>query len=366
MQSRLHYFGFFTLIILILALVLSFFSREITQDTVNKANDQLYALLRKQLDKEKSAALRFALVLAQNHSLIDALDNADEEAGYQILSEVMNTVKEHTNDLIRTQIITNEYTIFARSWDNAFAGMPIDEYRPDLRYFQKNIKPRSAIEVGRRLGFKATVPIYRRGLRLGFVEVLQFFEAPTEYFRNIGIDFFALMEERFLKIAIFMQDNPTVGEYIVANRFHNSAYLKELKSLDFKMLRQKQVMKLKERYIFFKPMFNGEGERIGAFVFAVPESYIENFSRGEKNLAFVMNLTRSDLYEIEKRKSFDEKLFKSNYDKEVIYLKDIVSKEDREIYIQEAYDRLKEYSKDELIGLLLNYSFSRKIRGEIR
>jgi hypothetical protein len=59
-------------------------------------------------------------------------------------------------------------------------------------------------------------------------------------------------------------------------------------------------------------------------------------------------------------------LFQSVYDKDLLYLKDTVAPEDRELFLQEAHDRLNAYSKEELIGIMLDYKVNKKIKGEIR
>lgn len=358
-------FVVFILITFFLLLLIDFLTQKVEDETLHKVSDQISAILHKNLEQEKYNALRFALVLAHNSELIEALDNDDEELGYTILSDIQASIKKHTNTLVRAQVITAERTIFARSWDNSFSGMPIDIYRPDLHYFQKNTKPRAAIEVGRRLGFKATVPMYKNKEILGFVEVLQFFEGPTQFFRNAGIDFFVLMDQRFLDIAIFMQNNPVVGEYIVANRLHNSSHLRALSKIDLELLFQKKVLKYKDDYYFMQMMTNGQGEKIGAFVMVLQSDFLDRYN-DEKGLRFLIDFTKDDLYKIVKEGNINETLFKSTYDKELMSIKDLVSNEDKSLYRQEAYDLLNEYSKEELINLLLNYNYQRKIRGEIQ
>jgi hypothetical protein len=66
------------------------------------------------------------------------------------------------------------------------------------------------------------------------------------------------------------------------------------------------------------------------------------------------------------KKSLDKGQFQSVYDKELLYLKDTVPPEDREIYLQEARERLNAYSKEELIGIVLDYKVTREIKGEIQ
>jgi hypothetical protein len=364
--SKKIVFAFFLAFILFLLFSIAVLRQESSELSVKKISDQLAVILRSELDKEKENALRYALVLAKNDALIDAMENDDEDKGYLILSELMHSIEQYTHTRIRTQIITDDYLIFARSWDNTFAGMPIDMYRPDLQYFQQNKKPRSAIEVGRRLGIKATVPISKEDEMLGFVEVLQFFENTTEYFRNMGVELYILMDERFFNIALLMQNNPFVGDkYVIANRHYNTAHLGDLDAIDFERLRQRDVLRSKQKYFFYEPMINGAGEDIGAFVMVMPEARLEHFASKEDELSFMFNFTRSELYEITKKQGDDEG-YKSRYDKEILYLKDVVPSEDRELFIEEARERLNDYSKEELIGMILNYNVSRQIKGEIR
>jgi hypothetical protein len=172
---------------LFLAVTLWYLERKVTSQTLERLSDQLSLALNSQLEKERSVALRYALILGQNTSLSDALEQEDEDKGFEILSEVMESIKLHTDSLIRSQIITADYVIFARSWDNSYAGMPLDFHRPDLLYFQNHKKPRAAIEVGRKIGVKATVPIYHTEQMVGFVEVVSFFESTQEYFDRLGI-----------------------------------------------------------------------------------------------------------------------------------------------------------------------------------
>lgn len=365
--SKKNLFILFLLLVLAL-IVLNFQLKEqVSTISIMKTSDQLSVMLRSEIDKGKENALRNALFLAHNDSLISAMENNDEEQGYIILSSLMDSVKKHTHTPIPAQIITDDYLIFARSWDNTFAGMPIDEYRPDLQYFLKNKNPRSAIEVGRRLGIKATVPIYRNEKRFGFVEVLEFFESTTEYFRNMGVELYILMDARFYGIAIFMQENPFIGkDYIVANRHYNAEHLPDLEQIDFDTLRQQNVLAHNKKYFFYEPMTDGTGEDIGAFVMVMPERRLKLFTSKEDELSFMINFTRSELYEITRKQYGDISGYKSHYDKELLYLKDVVAPEDKALFLEEARDRLAEYSREELIGMILNYDIPRQVNGEIQ
>lgn len=345
-----------------------YLEKKVTSQTLERLSDQLSLALNNQLDKERASALRYALILSQNTALSDALEQENEDKGFEILSEVMESIKLYTDALIRSQVITADYVIFARSWDNSYAGMPLDFHRPDLLYFQNHKKPRSAIEVGRKLGVKATVPVYYQENMIGFVEVVSFFESTGEYFERLGIDLYILMDERFFETAVFMQDNPAIGkEYILANPKYTQSDLELLEKVDFKTLKHARVLYSGGRYLFYEPMKNGEGETIGAFVFSLTPKQISTYAHSEdQDLSFLIHLTRNELYDVMMKKSFDNVLFQSVYDKELLYLKDTVAPEDRELFLEEARERLNAYSKEELIGMMLDYRVSKEIKGEIR
>lgn len=360
--------GVFLFIVLVLGAALWYLEQKVTTQTLERLSDQLSLALNNQLEKERSTALRYALILSQNTALSDALEQEDEDKGFDILSDVMESIKLHTDSLIRSQIITSDYVIFARSWDNSYAGMPLDFHRPDLLYFQTHKKPRSAIEVGRKIGVKATVPVYHSEKMIGFVEVVSFFESTQEYFDRLGIDLYILMDERFYETAVFMQENPAIGkEYILANPKYTESDLKLLNGINFKTLRTARVIFSGGRYLFYEPMMNGEGESIGAFVFSLSPKQINTYAHSdEEDISFLIHLSRNELYDVMMKKSLDNAQFQSVYDKELLYLKDTVGAEDRELYLEEARERLNAYSKEELIGIMLDYKVTKEIKGEIR
>ncbi|MGD9969824.1 MAG: cache domain-containing protein [Sulfuricurvum sp.] len=358
----------FILILAILGAFFVYFEKKVTSQTLERLSDQLAIALNTQLEKERDTALRYAIIISQNSALVDALDQDDEDKGFDILSEMMESIKIHTDALIRSQIITADYVIFARSWDNSYAGMPLDFLRPDLLYFQNHRKPRSAIEVGRKLGVKATVPVYQDDRTLGYVEVVSFFETTQEYFDSLGIKLYILMDARFYNTAVFMQDNPSIGkEYILANPGYTQSDIKLLEGIDFKSFRYTRVVFSGGRYLFYEPMKNGEGETIGAFVFSLSPKQINTYAHSdEEDISFLIHLNRNELYDVMMKKELDGRLFQSSYDRDLLYLKDDVAPEDRGPFLEEARERLNHYTKEELIGMMLNYKVAKEVKGEIR
>lgn len=344
-----------------------YFEKKATAQTLDNLNDKLILALNTQLDKERNAALQNALIISKNSSLINALREDDEDKGFDILSEMMESIKNHTDATVRAQIITSDNVIFARSWDNSYSGMPLDFHRPDLAYFYKHRNPRTSIEVGRKLGVKATVPVFSMNRMLGYVEVVSFFETTLEYFNALGIKLYVLMDDRFYNTAVFMQDNPSIGKFILANPKYIQSDIQFLEKIDFNTLKSTRIMFSENKYLFYEPMKNGEGEIIGAFIFALTPKQISIYSEAQnEDVSFLIHLTQNELYDVTMKRTFDNTFFQTSYDKELLYLKDAVPPEDKELFMEEARERLNQYSKEELIGIMLDYQVNKEVRGEIR
>ncbi len=357
--------AFVPIMAILLALIVRF-DNEVHHQHLGAIHEQLVTALKSQLGREEENALRSALVLATNPALVDALKADDEDRGYRLLASIMDEVNRYTNTMVRAQIITADYTLFARNWDNTYSGMPLEDSRSDLDYFKRHKMPRVSIEVGRRLGIKATVPMYESNALIGFVEVLQFFDDTTAFFRELGIDFYTLLDDRYYNTAVLMQFNPTVENYIVANRAYNATHLKLLERIDMKHLQHEQHLLEGNQYVFYEPMHNAEGESLGGFVMLLPEAQISHFTQNKEALSFVTAFTRQNLYDIVQKETLEDELYRSRYDKALLYLKDTVSEEDRELFLQEAQEILESYSKEELIAMILEHRSARRIEGAIR
>ena len=355
----------FIIVIVLILLSTYYYKNEVKEQKIEHIMDQMRLTLESQLKSHKMEDLRVALMLSKNKGLIDALENDDEDLGYKIISDIAQTIQKNTGARIRAQVITKELNIFARSWDDVYAGMPIGDYRTDLKYFDTHNTPRTSIEVGRRLGIKATVPVYKNGVFLGYVESISFFKSITDFFSSIGVDLYVLLDVKDTDTAVLMMQNLSIDNYILANRNYNYSHLQTLRDLNFKELKLSGVVYKDNKYIFYENMRDGNGKIIGGFVFVLPERYLDYFRNPEDDISFLINITRSSLYDIVKEESIN-----NMYDKysasSLVYLQDVIDKEDREVFFDEAYDKFDKYSKDELIQMMLNRKIVKKIDGKIK
>ncbi|WP_457744946.1 cache domain-containing protein [Sulfurimonas sp.] len=356
----------FVFIISVIAIFTFYYKNEIKEEKINHILDQLRLTISSQLKSHEMDDLRVALLLSKNQALVNALENDDEDLGYKILDDITKTIQTNTHVRIRSQVITKELNIFARSWDDVYAGMPIGDYRVDLNYFKTHTTPRTSLEIGRRLGIKATVPIYKNGALLGYVEVISFFKAMTEFFSSIGVDMYALLDVKEMDSAVLMRQNLTIGNYVLANRNYNYTHIQTLKKIDFKKLKLNGVIYADNKYIFYDDMRDGRGVVIGAFIFVLPKKYLDYFRDSEDDISFLINVTRSNLYDVVKAENYDKSMYNDFTADSMVYFQDVIDKEDRELFLDEAYDKFDKYSKDELIQMMLNRKIVKKIDGKIK
>ena len=343
-----------------------YLSSKVKENRYKQFSDTIRNYFHNELRSQKSQALSLAIALAENKALKEALVDDDEDLGFEILSKSLNRLREYTlMKGVRAQVISRDLTIFARSWDNTYAGMPLDIFREDLRTITTLKKPKVAIEAGRMLSIKATTPIMKGAKAIGYLEILQFFDKITDDLRRNGIELLVLMDDALLNNATLMRENPSVQAYVVANQNYNANLLKLVKEIDLGLLSQRHYLYDMGYFFIQEEMLNGRGDRIGMFLMALSADDLENLISGEKPLSFFLNFTQKDLYQVVNRWADPTGGYRSIYDKNLFKLLDTFQGEDRMLVEQEIYETLSDYDKEELIDIILYQNRRRKITGAI-
>ena len=349
------------------AVVFFLLSLNIKKESYQHIADTARSYFDKRLTEQKSNALTLAILLAQNEALKRALLDLDEERGHQILSTSLDVLKRYTfNKDIRAQVIAKDLTIFARSWDKEYSGMPIEGFRKDLSNF-KITKPKVSIETGRLLTIKATAPLKNGYKIIGYVEIISFFESLAKKLRQEGIEMIALMRDRFLNVATLMRENPQLQGFVVSNTNYNDFVLKRLKKIDLAKL-QRDGLLYDGKYLYVVvPMRNSVGEDLGMFVLALDKKSREIFEKFQEKISFFLSFDKSEFANIIDLWEHPQGNFRSVYDRSVL---EFLSKnEDEEIkkeFENEAREILQGYSKDELIDIILQKYRRVPIEGEIK
>ncbi len=360
------YQKYLALMLMVLFIAIVYFYIQNKHEFVNRVDVVLVSLLDKQIEQEKAKAFAFAFSLSQNETLQTALETNNSVKGYQILKRYMSTLETFSGAEVHTQIVSKDFVIFARSWDNRDAGLPIKEYRPDLEEMVRTLEPHLAFEAARRLVLIASIPIVKEGTFLGFVEVIQRFDALENYFANYDVDLLVLLDAKYEDQAVLLNKKPRIGDTIVANDGANINHIAYLQKTGVTDLLTLGILEGESHFYFSKAILNSEGQNIGSFVLILSKKKLKLFSAFEEELDTFFTYARKDLYYSAINHDPSITIYQDFTDKELLLLKKSVHREDRVALEERLRKQLKNYSQEELISLLLDVNSNRKSRGVIK
>lgn len=347
----------FTIFIILIALFASviFFVENYKEERTIRLGDHVLKNFRVGLDYEKVDLLSFSMALSEDGELKNALMSDDESKGYNILSNISQRFKKYTHlKSLRLQVLTPDFFIFARSWDEGFEGMPLWWFRDDLNKLTRDNEPKVGMETGRLLTFKATIPI-RSGYKiLGYLEVIKLIDEFSIKLRNRGIELFALMDEKYLEQAELMRDFPRINNYVVSNQNFNQQLLEKIQIIDWDKVLSKEYIYEDDILYLHEPMYNGIGKQIGYYLLAISDDTLMKFEKEDESLSFFTQFSDEDIKKVVNAWENPYGSFRNQYDKDLIALLPKLKKEDKASLELEAKSILRTYTKEELIDMVLS------------
>jgi hypothetical protein len=330
-------------------------------------SDNVLRLFRHELEIQKSNALFLSVALSSDRELKEALKDEEEDLGYRLLLSKLENLKAYTfiQD-VRIQLISKDLYIFARSWDNTFAGMPLEGLRVDLQRIRKLRKPKVSIDPGRLLTIKATTPIKEGVDTIGYMEAVKTFDALTSLMRKRGIELTILMDDRFLDVATLMRENPAFGTFVVSNRNYNSVVYQDLKQIESSRFESEKFLKSGQFFHILDTMRDSAGEKIGVYVLSIQKSKLDAYDKIQDNISFFLSISKKDLYDVVSQKEQGGGAFRSVYDRAFMDVLGSIDASEKAVFVERAKEILHDYSKEELIDILLDKQYKNKISGEIR
>lgn len=344
-----------------------FFVKHSKEDRLISLGDAVVSSFRAGLDYEMVDLLSLSLALSEDGELKNALTMEDETKGYNILSRITERFKKYTHiKTLRIQILTPNFFIFARSWDEGYEGMPIWWFREDLDSLKKNIRPKVGMETGRLLTLKATIPMRSGDKVLGYLEVIKFIDEFTLKLRKKGIELFALMDEKYLEQAELMRNFPHLNGYVVSNQNYNQQYMDKIEILDWKSLLLKNYWYEDDILYLYEPMLNGQGKQIGLYLLCIPEDTLKKFEQEKHSVSFFTQFSDEDIENVVDAWKSPHESFRNEYDKNIIDVLPKLNKEDKSELEMEAKHILQKYDKDELIDIIIENKHNEKKSGIIQ
>ena len=355
------------LVLVILLISIFFFVKQSKEDRLESLGDHVVSNFRAGLAYEMADLLSFSLALSEDGELKNALISEDEAKGCSILSKITQRFKKYTHlKSLRLQVLSPDFFIFARSWNEGFEGMPIWWFRDDLKTLKRSKQPKVGMETGRLLTFKATIPIRSGGKLLGYLEAIKFIDEFAAKLRKKGIELFALMDERYLKQAELMRDFPVMHGYVIANQNYNQQVKEKVEEIDWQTLLGKSCLHHKRMLYLLEPMYNGEGDKIGEYLLAISDDVLKKYEKENQSISFFTQFSDDDIEQVVELWAHPFGSFRSGYDKELIKLLPKLNKKDKVEFESEAKEIFGEYTKDELIDIILSNKHNEKKIGVIK
>ncbi len=364
--TRVSLYIVFAILVLLFVSVV-FFVKQDRQARLMNIGDHVIQNFRSGLDYEMVDLLSFSMALSEDGDLKNALNADDESKGHEILNHISERFKKYTHlKSLRVQVLTPDFYIFARSWNEGFEGMPIWWFRNDLAKLNQQNEPKVGMETGRLLTFKATIPIRSGEKLLGYLEVIKLIDEFALKLRKKGIELFALMDDKYLKQASLMRDFPQVHDYVISNQNYNQQYLDKLELLDWENLMAQGYIYEDDTLYLYEPMINGEGKKIGLYLLAVSGDDLKRYEREDQEDSFFTQFSDEDIKKVVEAWDTPHGSFRNRHDKELVALLPKLRKEDKRKLEMEAKRILQSYSKSELIDIILENRHKERKTGEIR
>jgi len=363
--SKFYFISVFTVLFL-LSLSMLFFLKESQKDKIEALSRHILDNFQKDLAYENSDLLTFSLALSEDGALKNALLQDDEEGAYKILSAISKRFKEYTHiQTLRLQLFDTDFFIFAQSWGNASVGMPMWWFRDDLEKLKQNKQPKVGIERGRRLTFKATIPIQSGERCIGYLEVIQFVDEFSKKLRQKGIELFALMDVKYLEQASLMKEFPFLDNYVIANQNFNTILEAQAKKIDWNELKESGYLYSNKILYLLEPMYNGDQEEIGKYLLVLPSHTVDYYSNNYQDISMFTRLRDKDVYKVVQLWENPSSSYKSINDKNLFEWFGKLRDSDKEMFREKAKNTLSSYTKDELINIILEGKYQEKKRGRI-
>lgn len=231
---KLNGYFFFIFLLTILFITITFFIlNNITSDKrlLTKLENSLI-ITKDLLEEQKRYAQSLSILLSEDKELIQAYTKNNREATYNIVNQKIRTLKKLQNISFEVQIHDQDLKTFIRSWDLNIKDIHLSSFRHGLVQVKKSLKPLSSIELGKRLNIKAISPIIKDNTFIGSIEVIMSFNELTKELNEKGLDFFVLLNNKYLNIATALKNNPKITNYTLVNQNKNYEYLNDIHSFE--------------------------------------------------------------------------------------------------------------------------------------
>lgn len=360
------YFTISFIVLLLLVGSIIFLKQESKRDKLAEIRGYAIDDFEKVLAYENANLLSFTLALSEDGALKSALKNGNHKEGKQLLNRIAKRFKENTyvKDL-RLQLLTNDFKIFEQNWKKVSNKKSLLAIRPDLKHFQNSTKPKVGIQTGRRLTFKATIPIEYGEEQIGYLEVIKFIDDFSEKLKQQGVEVCALMQPKYLTENSLMKEFPRMKSYVVANENCNKQIRKKIEFIDWNRLMFDNYFQYDGMLFLLKDMHNGQHTKIGKYLIVLPNRVFEEYREKHQDVSLLTRFSDEDIYNWVKRWTHSNGSYRTVKERELVENLSKVPLKDKVSFRKLAKKVLQKYTKQELIDIVLNRNHRENKRGKI-
>ncbi len=337
-------------------------------------HDNINKILLKTIDSEEIPPLSLAIALSSSRSIQDVVLNDDKILGHKVLKASAESLKKHSNKVnIHIQIFTKNLNVFARSWESSTPTIPLVTGRKAaLRESIKYKKPITGIDYGLPLGIKSSSMIVYKDEFLGILEVTTPYDLIVSKIREYGIEIVPLISLNFVPMIYVEQKNlfTVGGTLVVANENANHALINRLKELNEKELSElmtNDFVLTSSHFFASYSLKNSHGQKLGAFIAIIKKDDYKDFLGEQKSFlrsVYTIDSSKEDVYNYIKNR--EQNIFSGIEKEHLIKLNNLADGKDKLDMYEASKVILQDYSKEELIELILRDKDNKPIVGEIK
>lgn len=209
----------------------------IENEVQKKESKELKNFVKQLLEEKKSVALTEAITLSHVDSFIEALKTNNRELALKKAKEITSDIRAHSKyKNVKIHIHTVDIKSFVRAWKPEKYGDDLSSFRYTILHVKKVKKPFVAFEVGKiGLTLRGLAPIFDENKNyVGSVEFIQGLNSIVKDLRKVNSDAIILMDKKYLKIAKFLRNSPTIGRFVISQKSNliNKTLLNEITKIN--------------------------------------------------------------------------------------------------------------------------------------
>ncbi len=338
----------------------------------NQVYDNLEKILTNAINYEKLNTLSFSIALSEARAIEDILLNDMRENSYEVLSNATNSFKRHLGKQNTfTQIITQDLTIYARSWEKVATNY-IKLQRDDLIEIFKTKKPIVSLQTDMPPGIKALSIVAHNHKVLGVLETTTLFDSIVHNLRKVQIEAIPLISkyitpQEYINHKNFQQIH---NRYIAINKNSNKFFLQKLQELsddEFNLLISSDFLQKDDLFFCAFKILNSQNSNHATFILIIKTDDFPNFIGKQQSILksiYTIGATKNDIYNYAKLN--EENIFSAINPQYIINYNYNIENKDRIDFTQIAKQKLQQLTKEELIDLILHQYQQKTITGEIK